>query len=67
MTSTWSLEISRSYKLVKGHRCRSKLHIPVKLGGGPKCEAFESFDNFIYKTANFNADCVDFFKKELLD
>ena len=59
MTSTCSLEISRSYKLVKGHRRRGKLPIPVSLGGGPNPEACESSDNFIYKTANFNADCVD--------
>ena len=60
MTSTWSSEIFRSYKLVKGHRHRSKLPLPVCLVGGPKHEAPENSDNFIYKTANFKSGCADF-------
>ena len=54
------VEIFRSYKLVKGHRHRSKLPLPVCLGGSPKREAPESSDNFIYKTANFKSGCADF-------
>ena len=63
MTSAQSSEICQSYKLVKDHGHRSKLPLPVCLGGGPKREAPENSDNFIYKTANFNTDCADIFKK----
>ena len=33
-------------------------------GGGTKGEASGRSDNFIYKTAHFNADCVNVFKKK---
>ena len=54
-------KICWSYKLVKGHRHKNKLPLPVSPSGDPNGEISERSNIFIYKTTNFNADCVDFF------
>ena len=45
-----------------------KLPVPVSPrcspGGATTGEASKSSDNFIYKTAHFKVDCVNYFKKQ---
>ena len=76
ITKTWSSGIRLSYNLIKGRSHSSAqfnrgfaVNYPLppviprwSPSGVPKSEASESSDNFIYKTAYFKADYVDFFK-----
>ena len=69
ITSIWSSDIRRSYKLVKSRKSRS-VHFNCSSGDAVNYpshwvqgEALVEVQKMInYKTAYFNADCVDLFK-----
>ena len=67
ITSIWSSDIRRSYKLVKSRKSRS-VHFNCSSGDAVNShwvqgEALVEVQKMInYKTAYFNADCVDLSK-----
>ena len=60
------IRAANSSKALGIEKCNSTGDLEILLssrwnpGGGPKGGASESSDNFVYKTACFDADCVDF-------